>query len=157
MKSNSSGYNRLSAAVLMLLAVAGSIVSLTPSFARVKKDKADKAAAVPTQAQNAAMAGVNETDESKLVNRLITDGLVNQVNGFLVERQQSRLFIDGRQQTDEIAFKYLHSIKKETMRIKVSPFTERLNMHPDAGFIQILFPVQFSSGCADYGTKKPGC
>ena len=99
----------------------------------------------------------NDTEENRLIKRMMADGLVDQVKGFVVEKMHDKLYINGQQQPTEIAEKYLSTLKSENIRVQVYSFTERLKMHPDASFIQILFPVQFSAGCVDYQPKKPGC
>ena len=99
----------------------------------------------------------NQSDEIQLIGQLMNDRLIDQVKGFIVERRQNKLFINGQEQTDEIAGKYLQTIKKETIRVQVYPFTERLQQHPDGSFIEILFPIQFSSPCVQYTPRKDTC
>ncbi|MES2704021.1 MAG: M56 family metallopeptidase [Bacteroidota bacterium] len=186
MKKSTFSYSRMVAAIFIIAAITCSIAWLSPSFTKAKKARTAKAAttapAAPTQyeavpqvmaeekpapakapkAPAAPAPGESapqppETEESKLVSRLIGAGLVDQVKGFVVEKRQEKLYINGQLQADDIAGKYLPGLTKDAMRVQVFSFGERLMMHPDASFIQVLFPVQTSSGCVDYGAKKPGC
>ncbi len=186
-KKNPFSYSRMVAALLMIAAIACSTAWLTPTFAKPKKEQPRVAAvaqSISTQTTAAntnqpatpkkrkhtvtttvvastpvqkGVANTNQSDETWLIEQLMNDRLIDQVKGFIVERQQNKLFINGQEQPGEIANKYLQAIKKENMRVQVYPFIERLNQHPDGNFIQILFPVQFSSPCVDYGEPKEGC
>lgn len=155
MKKNPFSYSRMVAAILITATITCSIAWLTPAFARAKKGTPEKAATPPKPAQN-ALPAINQ-DEVILANRLMADKLIDQVKGFVVEKNGNQLFIDGKQQADAIATKYLSGIKKESMRVQVFPLLERLKMHPGASFLQILVPVNLSSGCVDYSGPKPGC
>lgn len=117
----------------------------------VGDDLVDKA----TEATKEKPAEISE--EYQLVNQLMSDNLVDQVKGFIVEKRRNNLFINGVKQTDEIARKYLSSLKKDILRIQVFSFDERMRMHPDATFIQLLLPATFSSGCIDTRPQKEGC
>jgi len=120
-----------------------------------KKQAPGKTAkAVPVADESAA---ANIGDEQQLVQLLLNDKVVDEITGFVVEKKQDKLFIDGKQQSDELANKYLSSIKKQELRVQVFSLAERLKMHPDGGLIKNLMPVSFSSGCVDYQPKKPGC
>jgi|GEM_PF-1382097 len=155
MKKNPFSYSRMVAAILIITTVTCSIAWLTPAFARTKKGTPEKAAAPPKPVQN-ALSAINQ-DEVILANRLMADKLIDQVKGFVVEKNGNKLYIDGKPQADEVATKYLAGIKKEVMRVQVFPLLERLKMHPGASFLQILVPVNLSSGCVDYNAPKPGC
>ena len=155
MKKNPFSYSRMVAAILIITTVTCSIAWLTPAFARAKKGTPEKAAAPPKPVHN-ALPAINQ-DEVILANRLMADKLIDQVKGFVVEKNGNKLYIDGKPQADEIATKYLAGIKKEVMRVQVFPLLERLKMHPGAGFLQILVPVNLSSGCVDYNAPMPGC
>lgn len=103
-------------------------------------------------------ANTTVSEENVLVGRLLEARLVDQVKGFVVEKQQGRLYINGMSQKDEIATKYLQNLKKETLRVQVFSMDERMRMHPDASFIQILLPATFSSPCVDTRpVKKDDC
>lgn len=168
MKKSPISYSRMVAAILITTAITCSVAALTPSTARARKGKEIKVATSATATATAkpqvtasekkqATAPV-ETEENTLVNRLIADGLVDQINGFLLEKEQGKLYIDRRQLAEDVAAKYLSGIKKEYIRVQVHSFTDRMRMHPDASFIQLLLPVQFSSGCVESsGNNKPGC
>ena len=99
----------------------------------------------------------NNVDEaSVLIQKLSKDKLVNEFEGFLVEKKDNKLFINGKQQTDGIADKYLASLKQESIRVEVFPFKERFKQHPNANILQLLTPVLFSSPCIKKTTKE-GC
>ena len=156
-KRNQFSYSRMAAAILIITAIAGSIAWLSPSFGDPKKDKSAEAAAIAPEAPTANAAPANESDESQLIRRLMDDRLIDQVKGFVVEKKKDLLYINGTQVTNEIAGKYLQTIKTEEIRVQVYPFMERLKQHPDANLMQIIAPVSFKSGCVDYQPKKPGC
>ncbi len=100
----------------------------------------------------------NLSEEHILVQRLEQEGLISQVKGFVVEKQGDKLFIDGHEQVQNLALKCLSGLKKEYIQVTVYPFLKRLEMHPDAGFMQVLLPESFSSPCVEYKPKpKPGC
>lgn len=161
MKKNPFSYSRMVAAIVIIVSITCSTIWLTPSFATTKKAKPVKVAVVATEKniQETKTASEppqdNDTEENKLVKRMIGDGLLNQVKGFVLEKKDNKLYIDGQQQTDEVAQKYLPMVKQETIRVQVFSFTERLKLHPEASFIDVLLPVSFSSPCVEY--KKPGC
>ena len=165
MKKRTFSYSRTSAAVLIIAIIACLAAWLPSSVARPKDDKPTKVkqekAAEAQKAPDATAsqdAMDSQSDEGRLVQLLINDGLVNQVKGFVVEKKQSSLFINGEKQADEVAKKYLSTMTQENMRVQVFSFSERLNMHPDASFLQILLPVSLESPCVDVKSKrKPGC
>lgn len=95
--------------------------------------------------------------ENVLVQRLLEDRLIDQVKGFLVEKQQNELYINRERLADEIAQKYLRGITKDIMRMQVFSMEERMRMHPEAGFIQVLLPFTFESPCVDKKPAKEGC
>jgi len=97
------------------------------------------------------------SEENTLMYRLMADRLVDQVKGFVVEKKQNQLYINGLLMKDQVASKYLLDLKKELIRIQVFSFDERSRMHPDASFIQLLLPATMSSGCIDTNPKKEGC
>jgi len=98
------------------------------------------------------------SEEIQLVQQLEHDGLINQLKGFVVEKNQHMLFIDGSLIADNIASKYIATLTKDQIWIQVYPFAERLKQHPNAGFLQNLLPVMLTSPCVDYKPKKkPGC
>ncbi len=104
---------------------------------------------------NVQVTSLTVSEETVLVGRLLEDKLVDQVKGFVVEKRQDGLYINGLLHND--AGKYLNGLKKETMRVQVFSMEQRMRMHPDASFIQILLPATFSSGCIDTRPKKEGC
>jgi len=98
-----------------------------------------------------------QSEEDQLIGRLIHDQLINEINGFTVDKKQNELFIDGKKQPATVAEKYMSGLNKENINVQVYPFMDRLNMHPKSSFIQIMFPVSFSSPCVKTTHKKPGC
>jgi len=168
MKKNPISYSRMVAAVLITTAITCTVVAFSPNTAGARKGKTVKvvaslqattaatSATVPTEEMKPTTAV--ETEETRLVNRLIADGLVDQINGFLLEKEHDKLYINRQQLAEDVAAKYLTTIKKEFIRVQVHSFTDRMKMHPDASFIQLLLPVHFSSGCVESsGNSKPGC
>ena len=156
MKKTPFSYSRMIAAILIFAAITSSIAWLKPSFAHTSKDKNDKTITPIAAAQKAPLME-NQSEENQLISRLIGDGLISQVKGFLVEKQKNKLYINGQEQTDEIARKYLSLIKQEVIRVQVFSFEERLQQHPDASFIQLILPVSLSSPCVAYTPKKDSC
>ena len=155
MKKNPSAHCKMLAVLFTIFAIAFSMSLPTPSFAKTK-GKPVKAAAAPGRQ---AVAVNPETPEvSQLVQRLIADRLVDESKGFVVEKKQNLLFINGVEQTGAIANKYLANIMQTDIRVQVFSFRERLQMHPDAGIMELISPVWSSSGCVQYAApKKPGC
>ena len=151
MKKNPFSKSILAAAILIVAAIACSFSWLTPTLARTGKDKIGKAATPVAKVQKM------QTEENELIDRLMGDGLINQVRGFIVEKKQNKLYINGQEQSSKIADKYLAGIMKEEIRVQVYSFSERLQQHPDESFIQILLPVSLSSPCVDYKPKRDTC
>lgn len=134
-------------------------IETKPAATDIKKDKetikpvpAIKEPAIPQPAL------ADQPEEKTLVDRLLTDRMVDQVKGFTVEKRANRLYINGLLISDEVAAKYLSGINKEEIRVKVFSLDDRMRMHPDASFIQLLLPATFSSPCIDTRPKKKdGC
>ncbi|GAA4470440.1 hypothetical protein GCM10023093_31730 [Nemorincola caseinilytica] len=143
-------------ATVAAIVVSGCLVAWgTPSLTEPDKDKAHEKGSNAMPAKTAEQAApVNE--EMLLVQQLEQDGLINQMNGFVVEKRKDMLFIDGIRQPDEVANKYLSTLKKEEIRVQVFSFRERMRQHPEAGFMQVLLPVMFSSPCVQ-SKPKEGC
>lgn len=147
MKRNIPNYSRVVA--VMLIVISCSVA--TSSFAQ-----SNKIAMAKPVAKKAVVA--KGQDANQFIQQMMNDGLIDQVKGFVVEKKQNKLYIDGQLQTPEIADKYLRLVKEETVRIQVFSLQQRFNMHPTSNILQILTPVSFSSGCVDYGPKgKKGC
>ena len=125
-------------------------------FTPPEKDKSAKANTTNEVSKEKTITA-NLPEENQLVALLEQDGLISQINGFVVEKKQYRLFINGKQLPENIALKYISNLKTDEMRVQVFPFAERLRMHPDAGFMQVLMPVMFESPCVQNDPKKPGC
>jgi beta-lactamase regulating signal transducer with metallopeptidase domain len=124
----------------------------------MKKSERTGAKIAAQQLPGEQVANTNVSEENVLVGRLLEARLVDQVKGFVVEKQQGRLYINGMLQKDEIAARYLLNLKKATIRVQVFSMDERMRMHPDASFIQILLPATFSSPCVDTRpAKKDDC
>lgn len=93
-----------------------------------------------------------------LVQRLKMDKLINEYEGFLVEKRQHKLFINGKEQNQPITAKYLASLKEEFIHVQVFSFEERFKMHPTSNILQLLAPATFESPCIQKSSsKKPGC
>lgn len=153
MKKKPMSYSRMAAAIMVAGAVVCSIAWLTPAMSQSGKnqspaDSSSTTVLVPTP---------NTSEETTLVNALKADKLVNEIDGFLVVKTKNKLIINGREQPADMAMKYLVLTTKPEMHIQVFSFAERLKMHPDANFLQILVPVTMGSGCVDYGQPKEGC
>ncbi len=178
MKKRTVSYSRMVAAILMITIIAGAAVWITPSFAKAKKEKETetiapvkpvqkeqpstkkvitRTAETPVKQASKNVAADNDTEENKLAKHMIADGLVDQVKGFVVEKVHDKLYVDGKELPTAVAAKYLSGLKQENIRVQVFSFGERLKMHPGSGFIEILLPVSFQSGCVQYEPKKPGC
>ncbi len=151
MKQNPFSNSRMAATILITAAITCSLIWLTPTLAQTGKGNRGK-----TTAPAAAVQKM-QTEENELIDRLMGDGLINQVRGFIVEKKQNKLYIDGQEQTPKIAGKYLAGITKEEIRVQVYSFSERLQQHPDESFIQILLPVTLESPCVDYKPKRDTC
>jgi len=121
-----------------------------------KEEQLSKANDASDAPENNGM-DLSQSEEGRLTQMLMDDGLVNQVKGFVVEKIQNDLFINGEKQTNVIAKKYLQNLTQGNIRVQVFSFGERLNMHPDASFLQLLLPVSLQSGCVDAKPKKAGC
>jgi hypothetical protein len=142
MKTISFSYRNMFSSILIAAVISCSMISSAPAIAGGKDASTFKS---------------NDPEESQLVDRLINDHMIDQVKGFLVEKKQDKLFIDGKQQSNEIATKYLSSLKQDVIRVEVYPFMKRLQMHPDADLLQLITPVSTSSPCIQSTAKKPGC
>ncbi len=153
-QKNPFSYSRMIAAIFIVAAITCSIAWLSP-FANTKKQK-PVATAMPAP-ETTAPVSAEQQEISQLVQRLINDHFISESDGFVVEKYDNRLLINGRQQSNEIAGKYLENIKQAEIKIRVFSFSERMKMHPDATMIELLVPVQAASGCVDYNAKKPGC
>lgn len=147
-------YGAIAATILTISVLACCIAWISPSFGRHGKDKEQKKTNEPvTEKKMVTLV----SDESLLVHRLEADGLLNEIKGFLVEKRQDALFINGDQLPADVAAKYITGIKKEWVRVQVFPIEERQRLHPDQGFLQLVLPVLLSSPCVDTVTKRDGC
>jgi len=136
MKNNLFSNRKMAATIRIITIFTCSLLWFTPIFA---------------QSNNKA------TDERLLIKRLTDDHLINEINGFVIEKKKNMLYINGQQQTNEFANKYLASIKQERIRVEVYSFRERLKQHPQSSILQVLLPVSLSSPCVDIKPVKPGC
>src|SRR5690606_10493514 len=109
---------------------------------------APRVAAADVNLQTAA------NDENLLVSRLLQDKMVDQVRGFLVERHFKDLYINRQMLPQDVAGKYLQGLSKDIIRVQVFPMEERMRMHPDADFIQLLLPFTFESPCVEKPSKR---
>jgi len=118
------------------------------SYAQPAKDKQGKVMATNLSA--------NQQETNKLIQQLMDDRLIDQVKGFVIEKKQNRLYIDGQQQPVEISNKYLAAVKQAIIRVQVFSLQERLRQHPESNLYQIITPITLSSGCVDYTPAKRG-
>ena len=125
------------------------IVAMLAGMTSCKTNSESQVAVQPVQT-------APQTEESQLVNRLIADHVLDETKGFLFEKIQDRLFVDGHELPPETAHKYLTGISKDRMRVEVHPFLQRMVEHPSSGLIQIAAPIEFSSPCVQT-SARPGC
>ncbi len=156
MEKTQFSYSKKVAAAIAVLAITCSVAWVPPIFDDTETKNNKKVDSIATKSVKDSLAN-NTSEDAQLVYALMTDGVIDQVKGFRVEKLQNDLYIDGKKQPAAIAKKYLQHIQQEFIKVQVYPFTERLNMHPDAGFMQLLLPVSSSSPCVDMKTKKEGC
>lgn len=153
MKKKHLRYSRIMCSILAIAGITTGLVTTT--LGRTEKNKTEKplytSAATP---KNTIPA--NYSEENALMAQLIKDGLINEFKGFVVEKRNHKLIINGHEQNAEIAEKYLPETTKEVMRIQVAPFTDRQQQYPDATLIQLLSPSTFSSPCVNYNPDA-GC
>ena len=157
MKKNPFSYSRIGATFLIIAVIIFSSSCINPSFAGGKGDKPGEPTVAKSTSINQVAININDSGENQLIYQLLADWVIDEVKGFIVERKHNKLYINEQQQTDEIANKYLRSIKQEVIRVQVYPFKERLKRHPDADIQQLISPVSYSSGCVEYTQKKRGC
>lgn len=156
MKKNAFSYSQMAAAIVITLTIACSVAWLSPSFALPKHEKDLKAATI-TKTQMKSDNGNNQQESTQLMLQLLHDRLVDENKGFIVERKQNTLIINGEPQTEAISNRYLNAIKQQTLRIQVFSLQERLRLHPESGILQMVAPVMFTSPCIDNSAAKPGC
>ncbi len=157
MRKNPFSYSRMAAAILIITAITGSIAMMSPAFAQPKKNKADAATATQPKPVMQNETSPEAQEGGLLVKRLAEANLVDETKGFTVVKEQNKLIINGQEQPDAIAAKYMAGLKQGQLRIEVYPFMERIIKHPQSSILQIIAPVNFSSPCVDYKAKKPGC
>ncbi len=152
-KKSPLSYSRKIAAVALTAAIGAATAILMPGCIQpAQATQCVPPEAAAAQATDSATAAL--TDETRLMRSLVDDGVVDQVKGFIVEKNLEKLYINGRLQPTDITEKYLKNITDKYIRIQVHSFSERLQMHPDASLLQLILPVTSSSPCVD---KKPGC
>jgi ribosomal protein L21 len=98
-----------------------------------------------------------KTESTLLANKLMSAQLVNQVEGFLIVKNGNQLSINGKVQSKAIAAQYLEGLTEKDIRVQVFSLKNRLQMHPDAGFMQNLLPVSMQSECLDINPADTGC
>lgn len=156
MKKNQVSISKMAMSITIVAAFACCLAWIKPPQPMPGKGKDKATGTTASSVQNTVQTTV-VTEEMQLVQRMESDGLISQVNGFIVEKKKNLLFINGKQLPANIAGKYTASVRKEDMTVQLYPFMERLRQHPNSGFIQVLMPVMFSSPCVDTKPKKPGC
>lgn len=154
MKKKPFSYSKLVATLFVVVAITCTVVFVSPSFAGNAPEKNEETATATKAARPQPTDDFAE--EKQLVWQLSDDKLVDEINGFVVEKRNDELYINGKKQPDNIARKYLSNIKKDVIRVQVMSFTERLKMHPEAGIMQNIMPMSFSSPCIQYKPKE-GC
>jgi len=154
MKKNPFSYSRMVAAILIITVITGSVVWLTPSFAEYKKDKPVEATAAPSKpADEDVLTAEEDAAANQLIARLTDDHLIDANKGFTVLKTPNKLFINREPLTDEVASKYLHLIKRETVILEVYPLKEWLLQHPNAMRPPFIYP----SSVRSFRPAKPGC
>lgn len=157
-QSEPRSYARLASACVALLSMAFLTAWIRPGTPD-GKGTANKAS---TEKEGVARKNVTVTtlnnlpEESTLVQRLMADRVVDQVKGFLVEKQNDELYVNGHKLESSMAGKYLNGLKQQFIRVQVFSLDERMKMHPDVDFIQLLLPCTFSSPCVRTQPKE-GC
>ncbi len=155
MKTDKMNSNRALAAILVVAVLGISVVCYLPTAVGAFKNKI-KAGTAVVEKVDAVVQDAAEQETSKLVKRLMDDKLVVESEGFLIEKRQNTLFVNGKQLPGDIATKYLNPQQQENIRVHVLSFTERMMQHPDANLIQIAAPVLMNSDCIEK-SNKPGC
>ena len=154
MKKHPFNYSKLVATLFVVVAITCTVIFVSPSFAGNTTEKLEETATTTKTVQ--PLPADDFADEKQLIWRLSDAKLVDEINGFVVEKRKDELYINGKKQADDIARKYLSDIKKDVIRVQVMSFTERLKMHPEAGIMQNIMPMSFSSPCIQYKPKE-GC
>ncbi len=154
MKKHPFNYSKLVATLFVVVAITCTVIFVSPSFAGNTTEKLEETATTTKTVQPPSADDFAE--EKQLIWRLSDAKLVDEINGFVVEKRKDELYINGKKQADDIARKYLSDIKKDVIRVQVMSFTERLKMHPEAGIMQNIMPMSFSSPCIQYKPKE-GC
>ena len=158
MKQNNLSSSRKIGAIFILIVVACTITCLALNKVNGNNTQPKVIPTTITAPVNNRVMSDEKQETSQLIQRMIDDRLVDENQGFLIEKNQDKLFINGKAQSSEIASKYLSTIKQKDIRVRVYPFGERLMQHPGAGLIQVLAPVNSSSDCVDFGqADKSGC
>lgn len=178
-------YSRVMASLVLLAVMVFSIAWVKPAFAHKAKkttvktatSKAEEMQATDDDGKRAVIAYKYKAtqptskspshaakqapavlpDENVLVNRLLQAGVVDQVKGFLVERHFKELYINRQLLPADVSAGYLQGLSKDIIRVQVFPMEERMRMHPEADFIELLLPFTFESPCVDNSSKKEGC
>jgi len=168
MKKNQFSYSRVAAAILIVSAITCSVAWLSPSFANPGKDKENgpsrstttTTTTTTTKTTTGTATGqpqdVGTQEVNKLVVRMTNDGLINDMDGYWVQKKDNKLILNGAALPDDVAAKYLEGITQSELNIRVFSFKERQQMHPDANILQLLAPTTFQSGCVQYKPKE-GC
>jgi beta-lactamase regulating signal transducer with metallopeptidase domain len=154
MKKHPFNYSKLVATLFVVVAITCTVIFVSPSFAGNTTEKLEETATTTKTVQPPSADDFAE--EKQLIWRLSDAKLVDEINGFVVEKRKDELYINGKKQADDIARKYLSDIKKDEIRVQVMSFAERLKMHPEAGIMQNIMPMSFSSPCIQYKPKE-GC
>lgn len=182
-RKNQFSYSRMVATLIIIATIAFSAAWIKPSFTGKKnKTAAAKRTTINTSESEGRATEKNEDvprvekdkntrlvqgakksaapkeypEQKILIQRLIDDKVIDQVKGFLVEKRDDKLIINGEQVPASVANKYLSGLKSKTMYMQVYRLEDRLRMHPNADLLQLLLPCTLESPCVD--TKpKDGC
>lgn len=156
MKKNPFSYSRMIAAILIVSAITCSIAWVAPSFDLFKKEKP----AEPPISQQHDLVPTNEekikrAEETQLINQLIADKLIVSKDGYIVDKRIGLLFINGQQQTGDVAAKYLPMVNQVTFRIVQDPEGKKQE-NPTLNFLQLLPPQMFPNQ-VDSSSMKDRC
>lgn len=157
MKQKSTNRGQIAIGLALGLTIVASLAFIKPFFP-VDESKGNANGYATGKAHSSKVPAADLTDEAVLVSALEADGLISSKDGFQVVASNQKLFVNGKQMAENVAEKYLKKITSNNLKIDVHPFSQRLQQHPDADFMQMALPVLMSSPCVEMPTaKKPGC
>ncbi|NDC43143.1 MAG: hypothetical protein EBZ77_16610 [Chitinophagia bacterium] len=110
--------------------------------------------AAPKKVTTATAPAADGSDAVKL---LIHDKVVDEAKGFVIEKKNNQLLVNGKALAAPTAAKYLPLIPQATFKYQVYSFGQRLQMHPNTSVMEMIAPVMFSSPCIAKTPSGPGC